>query len=49
MFHNFLCKYLDKALPNNFEQVGLIFDEYKKLKIDKYLLNLNRKNKPILK
>ena len=30
MFHNFLCKYSDKALPNNFEEVGLIIDEYKK-------------------
>ena len=30
VFHNFLCKYSDKALPNNFEEVGLIIDEYKK-------------------
>nr|YP_007476171.1 hypothetical protein H891_mgp15 [Nuclearia simplex]AGE93671.1 hypothetical protein [Nuclearia simplex] len=29
-FHNFLCKYSDKALPNNFDNVGLIIDEYKK-------------------
>jgi hypothetical protein len=32
VFHNFLCKYSDKALPNNFEEVGLIIDEYKKTK-----------------
>lgn len=34
VFHNFLCKYSDKALPDNFEEVGLIIDEYKKLKTD---------------
>jgi hypothetical protein len=28
VFHNFLCKYSNKALPNNFEEVGLIIDEY---------------------
>ena len=33
VFQNFLCKYSKKALPENFEQVGLIMDEYKKLKI----------------
>lgn len=33
VFHNFLCKYSDKALPENFEEVGLIIDEYKKLKL----------------
>lgn len=32
-FHKFLCKYSDKALPDNFEQVGLIIDEYQKLKV----------------
>ena len=48
VFHNFLCKYSDKALPDNFEQVGLIIDEYKKLKIDNDLLKANRKNKPLL-
>lgn len=32
MFHNFLCKYSDKTLPDNFEEVGLIMDEYKKVK-----------------
>jgi len=31
VFHNFLCKYSDKVLPDNFEQVGLIIDIYKKL------------------
>jgi len=30
VFHNFLCKYSDKALPYNFEEVGLIIDDYKK-------------------
>jgi hypothetical protein len=43
-----LCKYSDKVLPNNFEEVGLIIDEYKKLKIDLDSLEVNRKNKPIL-
>lgn len=48
VFHNFLCKYTKKALPENFEQVGLIMDEYKNLKIDTYLLKVNRKNKPLI-
>jgi len=56
VFHNFLCKYSDKALPNNFEEVGLIIDEYKKaggtLKIvpqsSNDSLKVNKKNKPIL-
>jgi hypothetical protein len=50
VFHNFLCKYSDKILPDNFEQVGLIIDEYKKLIVDTDLdsLKVNRKNKPIL-
>lgn len=49
VFHNFLCKYSNKVLPDNFEEVGLIIDEYKKLKIDTELdLKTNRKNKPIL-
>ena len=34
MFYNFLCKYSDNALPDNFEKVGWIIDEYKKLKVD---------------
>lgn len=50
MFHNFLCKYSDKILPDNFKEVGLIIDEYVKLKVDTNLdsLKVNRKNKPIL-
>lgn len=50
VFHNFLCKYSDKALPDNFEEVGLIIDEYKKLKGDTDLdsLKVNIKNKPLL-
>lgn len=50
VFHNFICKYSDKSLPENFEGVGLIIDEYKKLKVNSDLdsLVINRKNKPIL-
>ena len=48
VFHNFLCKYSYKTLPGNFEEVGLIIDEYKKLKIDTDSIEVNRKNKPIL-
>jgi hypothetical protein len=50
VFHNFLCKYSNKDLPENFEEVGLIIDEYKKLKVDTSLdsLKANIKNKPIL-
>jgi hypothetical protein len=48
VFHNFLCRYSDKALPENFEQVGLIIDEHLKLKVDKDSLKLNRKNKPLV-
>lgn len=48
VFHNFLCKYSDKTLPNNFEEVGLIIDEYKKLKTEIDSLKVNRKNKSIL-
>lgn len=56
MFHNFICKYSDKALPNNLEEVGWIIDEYKKaggtLKIVPQSRNdsliVNKKNKPIL-
>ena len=47
-FHNFLCKYSDKNLPNNFENVGLIIDEYKKSKEDSNSLKVNKKNKPVL-
>jgi hypothetical protein len=50
VFHNFLCKYSNKALPYNFEEVSLIIDEYKKLKVNTDLdsLNFNKKNKPLL-
>lgn len=30
-FYHFLCKYSDNSKPDNFEEVGLIIDEYKKL------------------
>jgi len=45
VFHNFLCKYSENALPDNFEEVGLIIDEYKKLKVDTDLdsLKINKK------
>lgn len=43
VFHNFLCKYSDKDLPDNFEEVGLIIDEYKKLKVNTDSLIINRK------
>ena len=45
-----VCKYSDKILPNNFEEVGLIIDEYKKFKIvtDDLSLKLSKKSKPIL-
>lgn len=48
VFHNFLCKYSHESLPENFDEVGLIIDEYKKLKVDTDSLIINRKNKPIL-
>lgn len=50
IFHNFLCKYSNKVLPDNFEEVGLILDEYMKLKVDTELdlLKVNKKNKAIL-
>jgi len=50
IFHNFLCKYSNKVLPDNFEEVGLIIDEYMKLKVDTELdlLKVNKKNKAIL-
>ena len=43
VFHHFLCKYSDKVLPENFEEVGLIIDEYKKLKIDTDSLKIKKK------
>jgi len=45
VFHHFLCKYSDKVLPDNFEEVGLIINEYKKLKTDTDLLKVNKKKK----
>jgi hypothetical protein len=50
VFHNFLCKYSIKGLPYNFEELSLIIDEYKKLKVDTNLdsLKVNKKNKPLL-
>ena len=50
VFHNFLCKYSDKNLPKNFEEIGLIMDEYIKFKEDTNLnsFKFNKKNKPIL-
>jgi hypothetical protein len=43
VFHNFLCKYSEKVLTDNFEEVGLIIDEYKKFKINTDLLKVNKK------
>ena len=45
VFHNFLCKYSENTLPDNFEEVGLIIDEYKKLKVNTDLdsLKINQK------
>lgn len=50
VFHNFFCKYSIKALPYNFEELSLIIDEYKKLKVDTKInsLKVNKKNKPLL-
>jgi len=55
VFQNFLCKYSDKTLPNKFEEVGLIIDDYQKavgsLKIVQQSSNdslkVNKKNKHI--
>ena len=49
VFYYFLCKYTDKLIPVDFEEVGLIIDEYKKFKVDSNSLKkVNKKNKPIL-
>ena len=49
VFHNFLCKYLQNELPENFEEIGLIIDEYKKSKLKmNFLEEVNKKNKPVL-
>lgn len=45
VFHSFLCKYSDKALPENFEEIGLIIDEYKKSKIEINLVEEVNKKK----
>ena len=49
VFHNFLCKYLDLTLPNDFREIGLIIDEYKKLKVKSNLdsFKVNKKNKSV--
>ena len=43
VFHCFLCKYSDKLKPNDFEELGLIIDEYKKSKVDSDSLKANKK------
>lgn len=51
VFHNFLCKYSNKGLPGNFEEVGLILKEYKELKAKAALRSVgsaNKKNKSLL-
>jgi hypothetical protein len=49
VFHNFLCKYSDNTLPNEFKEVGLIMEEYKSLKVNSSpIKKVNSKNKPIL-
>ena len=50
VFHNFLCKYSSNILPGKFKEVGLIIDEYKKLKgeSDSESLIVNKKNKSLL-
>jgi hypothetical protein len=50
VFHNFLCKYSDKDLPDNFKELGLIIDEYKKVKEDINLnyFKVNIQKKPLL-
>lgn len=50
MFHNLLRRFSDKVLPDNFEEVGLIIDEYKNFNGAEGAdsLKVNRKNKPIL-
>lgn len=49
-FDHFLCKYSENILPDNFSDIGLIINEYKKLKLDpdSGALKVNRKNKSIL-
>ena len=40
-FDNFICKYSD--LPNNFENIGLIIDEFKNIKNNSILSNLKKR------
>lgn len=49
-FHHFLCKYSDNTKPDNFEEVGLIIDEYKKLGNHELVIipKVNKKNKRVL-
>lgn len=49
-FHFFLCKYSDNTKPDNFEEVGLIIDEYKKSWNQELVVipKANKKNKPVL-
>ena len=49
-FHHFLCKYSDNTKPDNFEEVGLIIDEYKKFWNQELVIipEVNKKNKPVL-
>ena len=49
-FHHFLCKYSDSTKPDNFEEVGLIIDEYKKLWKQELvdIPKVNKKNRPVL-
>ena len=46
-FYKFLCKYSNKNLPDNFEEIGLIMDEYKQT-IAYSDVDLAKKNKPVL-
>jgi hypothetical protein len=46
-FYNFLCKYSDKSLPNDFEEVGFIIDEYKQSKGINQVIE-NKKIKSVL-
>lgn len=50
VFQNLLRRFSDKVLPDNFEEVGLIIDEYKNLKGHGVSdsLKVNRQKKPIL-
>jgi hypothetical protein len=47
-FQKFVCKYSEKTLPHNFENVGLIIAEYKKAKEGIDSIKVNKKNKPVI-